>query len=368
MSMSQDEIDNLMSNDTGEEVAEPVEVPGEKLFGQMARLFADAINNIFPILVETEQIQAEPGMTQKGSVGDVIAGQPDGAAFFMFKITALTDIPFVGVIDLPVALNISQRMMGQEGEEALSEALLSALSEAFNNVLGAWDASIGDDFGIELAHSDLKFLEGDPVEVLKSDAGYASDAPAVIVAFSVKIDDLSGGMGLMSTEEAIEQVFRKHPSSQAQAGESEAPAETTEAPAETTEAPAETPAEQPQTAPEEEAVAPVAPVADQPEVPLAIFEPLTPHQTTDVPRGVELILDVPLSIAVELGRQSLSVKDILELAPGSLVELDKLAGEAVDLLINGKLFAKGEVVVIDENFGVRVSSIITPRERLESLR
>lgn len=358
MSMSQDEIDSLMSDDSGEEAAEPVEAPGAKLFEQLARLFADAINNIFPILVETEQIKAEPGMTQKGPVGDVISGQPGGAAFFIFKIAALTDTPFVGVLDLPIALNISQRMMGQEGEEALSEALLSALSEAFNNVLGAWDASIGDEFGIELPHSDLKFLEGDPAEVIQSEAGYATDAPAIIAAFSVKIDDLSGGMGLMTTEEAIEQIFRKHPSSQAQAEESETPAET-----------ADTSVEQLQPkAPEDTAVVPEAPAPDQPEVPLATFEPLTPQQTTEPPRGVELILDVPLSVAVELGRQSLSVKDILELAPGSLVELDKLAGEAVDLLINGKLFAKGEVVVIDENFGVRVSSIISPRERLESLR
>jgi flagellar motor switch protein FliN/FliY len=73
-------------------------------------------------------------------------------------------------------------------------------------------------------------------------------------------------------------------------------------------------------------------------------------------------------VTVELGRKRLSVKEILELVPGSLVELDKLAGENVDLYVNGKLFAKGEVVVIDENFGVRVSSIVTPKERLERMR
>ena len=75
-------------------------------------------------------------------------------------------------------------------------------------------------------------------------------------------------------------------------------------------------------------------------------------------------MDVPLNITVELGRKHLSVKDILALTPGSLVELEKLAGEAVDIMVNGKLFAKGEVVVIDENFGIRISSIVTPKERI----
>jgi flagellar motor switch protein FliN/FliY len=105
-----------------------------------------------------------------------------------------------------------------------------------------------------------------------------------------------------------------------------------------------------------------------PEVPLARFEELIPQRAVGEPRGLDLILDVPLNVTVELGRKKLSVKDILELLPGSLVELEKLAGENVDLFVNGKLFAKGEVVVIDENFGVRISSIVTPKERLETLK
>ena len=85
-------------------------------------------------------------------------------------------------------------------------------------------------------------------------------------------------------------------------------------------------------------------------------------------RGIDLILDVPLTISVELGRKDLNIREILDLVPGSLIELDKLAGEPLDLLINGKLFAKGEVVVIDENFGIRVTTIISPEERILQLR
>lgn len=84
-------------------------------------------------------------------------------------------------------------------------------------------------------------------------------------------------------------------------------------------------------------------------------------------RNIELLMDVNLPISIELGRTKMSIADILALGPGSVVELNKLAGEPVDLLVNQKVVAKGEVVVIDENFGVRVTQLMTPEERLKSL-
>jgi len=81
-------------------------------------------------------------------------------------------------------------------------------------------------------------------------------------------------------------------------------------------------------------------------------------------RNIGLIMDVPLQVTVELGRTNKKIRDILELGPGSIIELDKLAGEPVDILVNGKAIAKGEVVVIDESFGVRITDIIHPSKRL----
>ncbi|MGV3489409.1 MAG: flagellar motor switch phosphatase FliY [Tuberibacillus sp.] len=83
--------------------------------------------------------------------------------------------------------------------------------------------------------------------------------------------------------------------------------------------------------------------------------------------NIDLLLDIPLKVTVELGQTKKSIKDILDLSPGSVIELDKLAGEPVDVLINHKPIAKGEVVVIDENFGVRITEIINKRDRLEKL-
>ncbi len=85
-------------------------------------------------------------------------------------------------------------------------------------------------------------------------------------------------------------------------------------------------------------------------------------------KNLDMLFDIPLQVTVELGRTKRSVKEILEMSSGSIIELDKLAGEPVDILVNERLIAKGEVVVIDENFGVRISDILNQADRLNHLR
>jgi flagellar motor switch protein FliN/FliY len=84
--------------------------------------------------------------------------------------------------------------------------------------------------------------------------------------------------------------------------------------------------------------------------------------------NINMLLDVEMDVCIELGRADLSIKRILELAPGSIVELDRMAGEPVDLMVNNKVVAKGEVVVVEENFGIRIVSLVSPEERIKSLR
>jgi flagellar motor switch protein FliN/FliY len=92
----------------------------------------------------------------------------------------------------------------------------------------------------------------------------------------------------------------------------------------------------------------------------------SPVQATSA-SNIDLLLDVKMPVSIELGRTDLPISEILTLGPGSVVELDKLAGEPVDLLVNDKIIAKGEVVVVDENFGVRITMLMSPEERLKSL-
>lgn len=84
-------------------------------------------------------------------------------------------------------------------------------------------------------------------------------------------------------------------------------------------------------------------------------------------RNLDLILDIPVPVSVELGHSTMFVKDILALSQGSIVELDKMAGTPVDLLVRGKLLAQGEVVVVDENFGLKITNICGSEERIKNL-
>lgn len=113
---------------------------------------------------------------------------------------------------------------------------------------------------------------------------------------------------------------------------------------------------------------PAAPAgyAAVPQTPIqpAQFSPLRPSVPAVGQDNLELILDVPLQVSVELGKAKKTIKEILELGPGSVIELDRLAGEPVDMIVNGKLVAKCEVVVINETFGIRITDIIQPSERM----
>ncbi|MGR2737487.1 flagellar motor switch protein FliN [Billgrantia sp. Q4P2] len=98
-----------------------------------------------------------------------------------------------------------------------------------------------------------------------------------------------------------------------------------------------------------------------------VFRPLDKGKEGGTARDLEMIMDIPVKLTVELGRTKLTIKQLLELAQGSVVELDGLAGEPMDILINGYLIAQGEVVVVDDKYGIRITEIITPSERVQKL-
>ena len=99
----------------------------------------------------------------------------------------------------------------------------------------------------------------------------------------------------------------------------------------------------------------------------AIFETLSPQPLDVNKQDINLILDIPVNLSVELGRTKMAIKDLLNLTQGSVIALDGLAGESLDILINGYLIAQGEIVVVGDNYGVRITDIITPSERVRRL-
>jgi flagellar motor switch protein FliN/FliY len=101
----------------------------------------------------------------------------------------------------------------------------------------------------------------------------------------------------------------------------------------------------------------------------SVFEELGPSVGRHSgPNDLDMILDIPVQLTVELGRTKIAIKNLLQLAQGSVVELDGLAGEPMDVLVNGCLIAQGEVVVVNDKFGIRLTDIITPSERIRKLK
>jgi len=98
------------------------------------------------------------------------------------------------------------------------------------------------------------------------------------------------------------------------------------------------------------------------------FAPLEPSGASASHTNLDLLLGVTLQVTVELGRTKMNIEEILNLGPGSVIELEKLAGEPVDVLVNDKMIARGEVVVLDDRFGVRITDVLPPAQRLNSLK
>ncbi|GGD87141.1 MULTISPECIES: flagellar motor switch protein FliN [Caballeronia] len=106
---------------------------------------------------------------------------------------------------------------------------------------------------------------------------------------------------------------------------------------------------------------------DTPVASAGVFQPLSKAATPSTRNDIEMILDIPVQMTVELGRTKIAIRNLLQLAQGSVVELDGLAGEPMDVLVNGCLIAQGEVVVVNDKFGIRLTDIITPSERIRKL-
>ncbi|MXN74350.1 flagellar motor switch protein FliN [Burkholderia sp. 4701] len=99
----------------------------------------------------------------------------------------------------------------------------------------------------------------------------------------------------------------------------------------------------------------------------SVFQPLSKAASNATHNDIDMILDIPVKMTVELGRTKIAIRNLLQLAQGSVVELDGMAGEPMDVLVNGCLIAQGEVVVVNDKFGIRLTDIITPSERIRKL-
>lgn len=261
---------------------------------------------------------------------------------------------------------ITDLMMGGDGtntEGELSELHLSAISEAMNQMMGSAATSLSSmlEKKVDISPPVASLVDlNDTIE--DTELSNFLDGDIVQVAFDMKIGDLvdSQIMQLYPFDFARE-LYKKFMGAEVE--QTVAPASQPEQPQPVSPAPEPVPTPAPQ------------PVQPQP-VPQQMQQPqyAMPMPNVNVQsaqfqtfntgvsplmqeENIDLVLDVPLEVTVELGRTNKSIKEILDFSPGTIIELDKLAGEPVDVLVNGKFVAKGEVVVIEENFGIRLVEI-----------
>lgn len=261
------------------------------------------------------------------------------------------------VITEQAAKQIASLLMAQDEEEGeLTEMALSALTEGFSQMSGASNAVIEEKIGSQVKTDGLKaeFRE-DPVDLdLPEESFVRIHFDFVSNGNSSYIDEILD----MDTAKALADEVLKKKGVFVQQHAAAAPGEGTETvfqPGMGTSIP--------QFSLGPDTSSGVSGVGVQP----VQFSSLTSSTQQGVTGNIGLLMDVSMQLTVELGRTKMLIKDILGMGEGTIVELDKLAGEPVDLLVNGKLIAKGEVVVIDENFGVRVTDIISPMERISNL-
>lgn len=297
------------------------------------------------------------------------------------------------VIKTKDASVIADLMMGNDGTNApeeMGEMELSAVQEAMNQMMGSASTSMSTIFNkkVDISPPDIDMMDltenPDAIEI-------PGDDVLVQISFNLRVGNLidSRIMQLLTVSFAKDMVDQLMNPSSGDEGHAEThgdspqseqkkPAASEIDVAQETQQPMAEPPKQEAVQPEPHAQQPAQPQQigqrQQPPGREANVQPAAfssfeaPSLNENEQRNLDLLMDIPLEVTVELGRTKRSIREILELGQGSIVELDKLAGEPVDILVNQRLIAKGEVVVIDENFGVRVTDIVSQAERLKQLR
>ena len=367
--LSQEEIDALLRG-TMESDPEPETPPTEDFLDEMEK---DTLGEIANISMGT----AATTLSQLlGKKVDITTPNVELTSSEQIRLdfpipSVICEVRYKAGIEGSNLLILSQRdgsvivdlMMGGDGKNPtleLSELQISGVSEAMNQMMGSAATSMSTMFKamVEITPPNLVLTDLAMEEDIIQDFLHA-DEPLVRISFRMVVQDTIDSILIQVIPLSVAKGMVNKLMSVMAGGSSAAPAAQAAAQAHPTPVSYQTSPPSPPSAYEVRRQTPVQP---------AQFAPLQPGQPMVQPDNLNLIMDVPLQISVELGRAKKTIKEILEMGPGSVIELDRLAGESVDMIVNGKLIAKCEVVVINETFGIRITDIVQPMERMNSLR
>ena len=356
--LTQEEIDALMSGNAApsEEIVEELTQDEKDIIGEVGNISMSQAATTLSALLNKEVKITTPRVTQS-TLGEILSESDYPKVVTSIDFKYGLDGSNMLMIDVPDAIIIADLMMGNDGTDVadneFGELELSAVGEAMNQMIGTASTAMATMFGRTID------IQPPKVDVLKKGQSGIhegrDDERIVSISFDLNVEGLiNSRIAQLYTEDTVREINKIMLSDTAETlANREVPVK--EEPAVSEPAPAPTPAPTPQ--------APVEKV----QVQTPDFQELTDQGISDVPRNLDLIMDVPLEFTVVLGKSRRTIKDILSLGAGSVVELDKMTDEPLEILVNGKLVAEGEVVVINESFGIRITNIMSKEERVRNI-
>ena len=368
--LSQEEINALLNETGGSGTAEqPLSDSEKDAIGEVANIsMGTAATTLFSLV--NMKVDISTPVVSSATWDDIVAAYERPCVFIRIGYTVGLDGSNVLVLREHDVKVITDLMMGGDGtntSEPLGELHLSAICEAMNQMMGSAATSLSSMLNKMI---DISPPEADVVDVAETmDAAEIDNFLAgefVMISFRMEIGDLVNSQIMQLypysfAREMCSSITKnmEKDSGTATSGQEPVKAEEPLPPVQQT---VQQPAAQQQM---EQPVMPQQPMMGQ----QIMSQPasIQPAQFQTFAQGIspalqseniDLIMDVPLDVTVELGRTSKSIQEILDFTPGTIIELNKIAGEPIDVLVNGKYVAKGEVVVIEENFGIRITEII----------
>ncbi len=382
--LSQDEINALLNGIDLSDASEPVQEATDD-DAILTDVEKDAIGEVANISMGTSATTLYSLVNRKVSITTPVVSLVDWQSviedyerpcvFIQIRYTSGLDGSNILILKENDVKVITDLMMGGDGsnvEGEIGELQLSAISEAMNQMMGSSATSLSTMLGvmIDISPPDASHVNLNELDSGENIASFLT-GKFVKIAFRMQIEDLVDSTILqLYPIDFAKSIYETFIGSQAEVTVSApqpAPQPVPQPAPQPMVQPAPTPTEMPQMMYQQpQAPMPQAPVP-QPamyqtqnvNVQPAQFQTFTNYVMPPAAQeNMGLIMDVPLEVTVELGRTKKSISNILDFAPGTIIELDKIAGEPIDVLVNGKFVAKGEVVVIEESFGVRVTEII----------
>ena len=371
--LSQEEISALLNESGVSDVGEQPLTDTEKdAIGEVANIsMGTAATTLFSLV--NRKVDISTPVVSFATWDDIVAAYERPCVFIRIGYTVGLDGSNVLVLKEHDVKVITDLMMGGDGtntEEKLGELHLSAISEAMNQMMGSAATSLSSMLNKMI---DISPPEADVVDLTETLDGGSIDSflagQFVKISFRMEIGDLvdSQIMQLYPFSFAKEMYasisknmeIDADSAAKSESNQNSQPASQQSAAAQPVQAPV---MQQPMMGQPMmgQPMAAAQPGMSQPvNVQPAQFQAFSPGMSPALQsENIDLIMDVPLDVTVELGRTSKSIQEILDFVPGTIIELNKIAGEPIDVLVNGKYVAKGEVVVIEENFGVRITEII----------